>query len=107
MATVILAFSYSGALALGDTHINGSITLTGENSGTITSVGGASVTAKLAGFNLSGKVGNANDTQTNINSIFIAPGSNINKPISLDGHNSGTITNVGSKVNINTIKVGY
>lgn len=89
-------------------HIK-SVTLDGTNSGNIVSIGGGSVssTAFSSLFTIKGNVGSADHTETNVNAILIGSGVDISGDVSLKGVNSGNVTNVGSKVNVNTIQIGY
>jgi len=91
-----------------ETVVTGNIDLSGTNSGTITSIGGGKLSISLGdGIASAGaNIGSAEDTETNVNSIIIYSGTTVHGNISLKGTNTGTITNVGSKVNVNSIILG-
>lgn len=90
------------------TIINGNISVTGINIGDIISIGGGEVgvSALWGGISTKGSVGNVNDTETNINSVLIGNGTHLTGNITLNAINTGSIKNIGSTVNVNSIIVG-
>jgi len=86
-------------------NITGDVSLSGENTGTIVSVGGASFKLDLGIANASVDIGNAKNTVTNVNTIIIHKDSSVHN-VSLKAKNTGKIINVGSKLNLNTIIIG-
>ena len=90
------------------TIINGNISVTGSNTGEIISIGGGKMggSALWGLASIEGSVGNVNDTETNINSVLIGSGTQVTGNITLNATNTGSIKNLGSKVNVNSILIG-
>lgn len=107
LATILLALP-ARAAGPSETIITGNINVSGTNTGTIVSIGGGKLNMSLGmGIASAGaQIGSANDTETNVNSVIIYQGTHVVGNISLHGTNTGTITNVGSHLNLNSIILG-
>lgn len=105
---LVLIMATAAMAGPSETVIHGNISVSGTNSGTVVTVGGGKLNMSLGwGIASAGaSIGSAEDTETNVNSVIIYSGTRVTGDISLNGHNTGTIINVGSKVNVNSIVLG-
>jgi hypothetical protein len=104
-------FLFSGGVAFagpGDSVSTGDITVDSKNTGTVTSIGGGKVDQKTAGGmeGISGQIGSTEGTETTIGGVEIkAKGKVKTGDITVDSKNTGTVTNIGSKVNEGSVKI--
>jgi hypothetical protein len=91
-----------------DTLITGDIAVSADNTGDITSIAGGAITASLLWglAKVEGQVGSPEHTVTNVNSVVIYKGTTVHGKITLNGKNTGTLHNLGSKLNVNSIVLG-
>ncbi len=91
-----------------DTLITGDISVSAVNTGDITSIAGGAISASLLWglAKVEGQVGSPEHTVTNVNSVVIYKGTTVHGKITLEGKNSGTLHNLGSKLNVNSIVLG-
>ncbi len=101
----------SGGVAFagpGDSVSTGDITDTSQNTGTVTSIGGGKLDQKTAGGveGISGQIGSVEGTETDIGSVTIkAKGKVKTGDIDVDSKNTGTVTNIGSKVHEGSVVI--
>ena len=101
----------SGGVAFagpGDSVSTGDITDTSQNTGTVTSIGGGQIkqsTAKgLEG--MSGQIGSTEGTVTDVGSVEIKEDGKVKTgDITVESKNSGTVTNIGSKVHEGSVNI--